>query len=270
MITENMRIIENRELKSSYHLLRLKSDKIAPRVRPGQFVHIRIPTLNESALRRPFSIFRAENNELSILYKQVGQGTAALASLCPDTEINAFGPLGNGFPEPDKDKYPVLISGGYGIAPLYLVATRSPVKGCVMAGAANSENLFFLEDFRRTGWQVFTATEDGSSGTRGFVTEVLSEWLKNNKNITPEFFVCGPDPMLQAVSHIAIKEGVTAWISMDRHMGCGVGACLACVQKIKTDDHASSTTGKQWTWARVCTDGPVFECSKIVWEGKES
>ena len=122
-----------------------------------------------------------------------------------------------------------------------------------------------MPDFTALGWTVHVATEDGSLGTRGRVTRALDEWLAaEGTKTTPEFFACGPNPMLRAVGERALAGGWKAWLSIDRHMGCGVGACLTCVQKIRAPD-----TPAGWIWARVCREGPVFECREVVWEELE-
>jgi dihydroorotate dehydrogenase electron transfer subunit len=114
--------------------------------------------------------------------------------------------------------------------------------------------------FLELGWEVQIATEDGSMGIKGFVTAALDDWLANrDDNIIPEFFVCGPDGLLKAIGDRAIAGDWQGWLSLDKHMGCGVGACLACVQKIKNGDGAE-------VWKRVCKDGPVFESREIVWD----
>ena len=117
-----------------------------------------------------------------------------------------------------------------------------------------------MSEFERLGWEVRICTEDGSLGLRGRVTDALDAWLAEEAaGVTPEFFACGPNAMLRAVGDRAERGGWTAWLSMDRSMGCGVGACLTCVQKMRGENG-------DWTWARVCREGPVFECRQIVWE----
>lgn len=225
--------------------------------RPGQFIHLRIPHLESSVLRRPFSIYRADAEQIAILYKTVGVGTDALARLPNGEPVSLMGPLGNGFPVPAADAVPVLVAGGYGVAPLWLLASRAERKGILFVGAAQAEDVLLVDAFRELGWPVEIATEDGSRGAEGLVTDVLDRWLAASGDQVPEFFACGPDGMLKAVGERAVARGCNAWLSLDKHMGCGVGACLACVQKVRKDDGNG--------WARVCRDGPVFEARKIVW-----
>jgi dihydroorotate dehydrogenase electron transfer subunit len=267
MLIENTIILSHRPIKGGYRLLTLKSGKIAPMVLPGQFVHLRVPTLADAVLRRPFSVFRAQAGRLAILYKAVGKGTQAMESLRAGDKINLVGPLGNGYPNVRPNNLPVLVAGGYGMAALYLVAQRAKVKGIVFVGGKRADDILCVEDFRKLGWTVRVATEDGSAGQKGLVTHILDAWFsKDLRGRTPEFFACGPNGLLKAVCERANRGNWPGWVSMDRHMGCGLGACLACVQKVRMKDAAGMET---WAWARVCTEGPVFACRDIVWDADE-
>jgi dihydroorotate dehydrogenase electron transfer subunit len=212
-------------------------------------------------LRRPFSVFDADAGVLSLLYKVVGRGTSAMMSVRVGDNISIIGPLGNGFPESMPNTIPLLVAGGYGVAPLYLLAKRMRTRGLLFVGGRGSDDILCVDLFRELGWQVEIATEDGTIGEKGFVTVALEHWLEHNHNLVPEFFVCGPDGLLRAVGNRAIAGGWRGWLSLDKHMGCGVGACLACVQKIREEDGTV-------VWKRVCKDGPVFEAREIVWEAK--
>ena len=170
------------------------------------------------------------------------------------------GPLGNGFPTTlGTNLSPVLIGGGYGVAPLYFLARRLSRCGILFVGGAKAVDILLAQDFRDIGWDVRIATDDGSLGDKGLVTVPLDAWLKAGaEKIHPEFYACGPNGMLKAVGERAIKGNSQAWLSLDRHMGCGVGACLACVQKVRLSG--------QETLARVCKDGPIFESREVIWE----
>lgn len=258
MLLEKVTIQYNDPVQSGYVLMALYVPDMTGVVRPGQFVHLRIPNRPDLVLRRPFSIYRAdENGVLSILYKKVGEGTRGMATLKAGTTMDVMGPLGNGYPDAAVHKTPVLVAGGYGVAALYLVAKRSPKKGILIAGGRTADDMLCLDEFASLGWDVRVTTDDGSMGTKGFVTQVLDGVLQEYGD-KAELFACGPEGMLKAVSERGMQWGATAWISLDHHMACGVGACLACVQKINYDG--------QEKLARVCKDGPVFECRTIVWE----
>jgi dihydroorotate dehydrogenase electron transfer subunit len=260
MLVENARIVRHAELSRHYRQLTIAAAHIASHVRPGQFVTIRLPMLHDAVLRRPFSVFKADHGALTIIYRAVGRGTRVMTQLRRGDELSVMGPLGHGFPTRlGATAFPVLVAGGYGVAPLYLLAKALPHPGVLFVGGAGKADVLCLRDFKQMAWPAHVATEDGSMGDRGLVTEVLDRWLAAKPaTVKPVFFACGPHGMLKAVGERAIRGGWKAWLSLDRHMACGVGACLACVQRVRRD-------GEE-TWARACTDGPVFEAREIVWD----
>lgn len=259
MIQEKGKVLEVSRICNDYRLIRISCPRIVAEARPGQFVHILVPRLDGSVLRRPFSIYSAESGILSIIFKVVGRGTHAMGYLSARDELSVIGPLGNGFPAPEKGKLPVLVAGGYGVAPLVFFAKHAGVSGIVFAGGRTADDLLCGNDFEGLGWDVVFTTDDGSTGIKGLVVDAVRQRLSGKRSdVVPEFFACGPDGMLKALSALAIDHGWTAWLSLDKHMGCGVGACLACVHKINAPDGSTS-------WKRVCKDGPVFEAREIVW-----
>ena len=257
---EITRVIEHAELGNGYRYLVLDAPKLASALRPGQFVHVRVPALETSALRRPFSVFDAADGRVSLLYKTVGRGTAALNAARPGETVRVLGPLGHGFPD-RCDGVALLVGGGYGVAPLHFLARRllalgkrpSDVK--LFVGGRTQGDLLALDRFAALGIGLHTATNDGSVGAKGFVTEPLDEVLAALRRAGGafEFFVCGPDGLLKAVAERAVGTGAKGWISMDRHMVCGVGACYACIQKTVRGN------------SRCCIEGPVFAAEDIVW-----
>ena len=261
MQLENAVVTDHQEVSGGrYRVLTLRSPHVAATAQPGQFVHLRVPLLQAAVLRRPFSIYNAADDRIAILYKAIGTGTRMMLRLQPGEAVSLMGPLGNGFRNlPGPDAIPVLVAGGYGAAPLSLLARRVPVRGRVFIGGAGRADILCEPEFKALGWPVDVATEDGSQGTRGLVTAPLDAWLAGLKPpATPFFYACGPHGMLRAVGERAVARGWTAWLSLDRHMGCGVGACLACVQRVRRDG--------QPAWARVCKEGPVFEAREIIWD----
>lgn len=257
MLDEKCIVEEHSEIGSGYRLLVLAAPAIAASVKPGQFVHVRVPALEESALRRPFSVFDAEGGRVSILYKTVGRGTAALNRVEAGETLNVEGPLGKGFPE-ECSGVALLVGGGYGVAPLYFLARRLLAKGVearLFVGGRTKDDLLALDRFAALGVKTFPATNDGSFGTKGFAVVPLDEELRTlrESGTAFELFACGPDGLLKAVSDRALSLGVPGWISADRHMICGVGACYACIQKTVSGN------------ARCCIDGPVFKASELVW-----
>ncbi len=276
MLVENTQVISNSPLANDYWMLTLKAPQIAPQARPGQFVHLRIPNYNQAVLRRPFSIFKAEDSAVALLYHCIGPGTRLMTHLQAGAAVSLLGPLGNGFPPIRPETTPVLIGGGYGLAALYMLAQRAPHGGDIFIGGGCATDILCVTECQQLGWQVHIATEDGSQGSKGLVTDVLDAWLSQvQAKDALEFFACGPMGMLQAIAQRAQAGGWKAWLSLDQLIGCGLGACLACVQKVKTRPpagHLKQTPASQpdWQWARVCLDGPVFESRDIVWNGNES
>ncbi len=259
MNIENASILKQEKVTGDYNVLVLDVPGVSAHAQPGQFVHILVPRLENHVLRRPFSLYGVEDRTISILYKRVGKGTAALNLLQPGEEMSVMGPLGNGFPM-ECDCHPVLVAGGYGVAPLCFLAEKLGKKGDLFVGGRSEADILCIEDFEKLGWNVHIATEDGSVGQKGLVTEILDAWLNERADEDkPVFYACGPDGMLKALGNLAESKGATAWLSLDKHMGCGAGACLACVHKLRKKDGSEE-------WGRVCKDGPVFECREIVWE----
>ena len=263
---EKCKILSHEDSAPGYRTLVFSAPQIAAAVVPGQFVHVKVPRLDDAALRRPFSVFDAdaEAGTLTVLYKIVGKGTEALAKENVGAEVEVIGPLGFGFPV-QCNGVPLLVGGGYGVAPLYFLAKRMLKAGVaekpvLFVGGRTKDDLLAVDMFRNLGIEVHTATNDGSEGVKGFVTEPLDDELitlrETGKSF--EFFTCGPDGLLKAVAHRALGTGSKGWISMDRHMICGVGACFACIQKLKRPN------GEIWN-ARCCVNGPVFKAEEIVW-----
>jgi dihydroorotate dehydrogenase electron transfer subunit len=255
----NALVLSQNALNAGYQCLVLEVPEIAADARPGQFVHVRIAGLEQAALRRPFSIYQAGDGRLSILYKTVGRGTEQLNRLRPGDRLSVMGPLGNGFPLETQGRVPLLVAGGYGVAPLSFLASRLPRKGVLLVGGRTAADILCTEDFTALGWDVAVATMDGSRGVKGLVTALLDDWLADTAHPAALFYACGPDGMLRAVGERALRAGAPGWLSLDKHMVCGVGACLACVQRLRRPD------GSTWL-ARVCRDGPIFEAGEIAWE----
>jgi dihydroorotate dehydrogenase electron transfer subunit len=258
MFEQTAQIVANEREAGRYFRLVVRAPQIAPHVQPGQFAHIRVLPMKDALLRRPFSIFQVAGDTFSILYKEVGKGTEALARMSAGEELSVLGPLGHGFTvPPPTGELPLLVAGGYGMAALYLLAQRSPRKGIVFVGGRQREDILCEAEFRALGWEVRVATEDGSHGEQGLVTQPLLAELRHDR-AGRKLFACGPTPMLKAIGQIADKFNLPAELSLDEHMCCGMGVCLACVTPIKTADG--------WEYQRACTEGPVFDARDIAWE----
>jgi dihydroorotate dehydrogenase electron transfer subunit len=258
MVEQTVQIISNQRDTDLYFRLVVRAPQIAPLVQPGQFAHIRILPLKDALLRRPFSIYQVSGETFSILYKAVGQGTEVLSRMRAGEELNAIGPLGHGFsvPKPGGET-PLLVAGGYGMAAMYLLAQRSPQKGIVFVGGRRRVDILCEKEFQALGWDVWVATEDGSHGEKGLVTQPLVTELRHSK-ANRKLYACGPTPMLRAIGRIADEFNVPAEVSADEHMCCGVGVCLTCVIPVKV--------GEGWEYQRTCTEGPVFDSRQVLWE----
>ena len=261
MLEQTVQIVSNERDTDSYFRLVLSAPQIAPLIEPGQFAHVRIPPLKDALLRRPFSIFQVAGDTFSILYKNVGKGTDALARMRAGEELSVIAPLGHGFTIPKAGgETPLLVAGGYGMAAMFLLAQRSPQKGIVFVGGRRRVDILCEKEFAALSWEVRATTEDGSHGEKGLVTQPLLAALRTPHSAlrTRKLFACGPTPMLKAVGKIAADFNLPCELSMDEHMCCGVGVCLTCVIPVKTDGG--------WEYQRTCTEGPVFDSQQIVWE----
>lgn len=258
MLEQTVQIVSNQREGDLYFRLVVRAPAIAPLVQPGQFAHVRIPPLKTALLRRPFSIFQVAGDTFSILYKTVGAGTGELSRMRPGEELSVIAPLGRGFtvPAPGAET-PLLVAGGYGMAAMYLLAQRSPQRGIVFVGGRRQEDILCEAEFAALGWEVRATTQDGSYGETGLVTAPLLAELRRGV-AGRKIFSCGPTPMLRAVGKMAEEFQVPAELSLDEHMCCGVGVCLACVVPVKA--------GEGWEYKRSCTEGPVFDSRVIAWD----
>ena len=222
--------------------------ELAKGARPGQFISV---YSKDSArmLPRPISLCEIEKDALRIVYRVVGEGTAEFSSYGSGDSIEIMGPFGNGFPL--KEKKAFLIGGGIGIPPMVELAKQLTCEKQIVAGYR--DELFLTEELSKNG-ALYIATEDGSAGTKGNVLDAIRE-----RDLSAEvIYACGPTPMLRAVKAYAQEKGIEAWLSLEERMGCGVGACLACVCRSKEVDEHSQVHNK-----RICKDGPVFLAGEV-------
>lgn len=236
--------------------LRLRSGEIAEEALPGQFLSLYSGN-GSRLLPRPISICEIDkdNGILRVVYRVTGPGTGTeeFSRLKPGDGVEVLGPLGNGFPlRLAEGKRVFLIGGGIGIPPL--LETAKQLRGEKMIVLGYRDELFLREEFEAYG-KVYTATEDGSAGTRGNVLDAVREHALEGDLI----FACGPLPMLRALKAYGLEKGIPCYVSMEERMACGVGACLACVcESEELDDH-SYVHNK-----RVCRDGPVFLSTEVI------
>ena len=234
-------------------LLRLRSEQPLPDIVPGQFVQVRVDNSTSTYLRRPISIHNVDfqQNEITLLIQQIGEGTRHLAQTKEGDIINMVLPLGNGFSFPAKGERSLLVGGGIGIAPLFYFAKVLNEKGVsptLLLGGKSKSDLIRLVDYQRLG-ESFVTTEDGSLGEKGFVT-MHSIWQKQSFD---KIYVCGPKPMMKAVAKLAAEKGIWCEVSLENLMACGLGACLCCVEDT-VDGNVC-----------VCKEGPVFNTRRLKW-----
>jgi dihydroorotate dehydrogenase electron transfer subunit len=250
-------VLDHREIAPEHFVMTLDAPEIAESVRPGQFVMVRSLGAWDPLLPRAFSVYHAdpEGGCIDILYREVGRGTSRLRQHEPGMMVHVWGPLGNQFSLPEGERI-ILVGGGVGIPPLAfwaqsLAQLAVPMELVALIGAATQDYLVGLEQFRRSRALVRTATDDGSSGHHGYVTELLPQFLRG---VRANVYACGPMPMLAAVARIVEPQGVWAELALEAPMACGVGACLGC-----------TVLHRKGGYARVCTDGPVFQAGEIGW-----
>ncbi len=251
----DLTVTENIRLHSNYVLIKLTQSAPLPEMLPGQFAEIRVDGSNTTFLRRPISINYVDRktNEVWFLVQLVGDGTRKLATVQKGDTVNVVMPLGNGFTLPDTaDKKVLLVGGGVGTAPMLYLGEALLKMGCkpvFLLGARSKNDLLQLDQFAAFG-DVYTTTEDGSMGEKGYVT--MHSVLQNQK--FDMIYTCGPKPMMMAVAKYAKANGIECEVSLENTMACGVGACLCCVEK--TDEgHVC-----------VCKEGPVFNIKKLLWQ----
>ncbi|OGV45277.1 MAG: hypothetical protein A2017_08725 [Lentisphaerae bacterium GWF2_44_16] len=260
-IQEQGKIIRNAELQDSYRKLELYAPGICAETKAGQFVHMQISGLRDRILRRPFSISDVnKDGVLTIIYKVVGAGTEVLSTQEEGSTCSLLGPLGTPFSLPGKDEIPVIVAGGYGAAATYLLAKRAESKGVMLLGARSEKDLILTKEFSDIPFELRTATEDGSTGDKCLVTDLLETIIREKSAKKLRFYGCGPHGMLMAMGKILIENGLDGELSLDHLMCCGVGACFACVVKVKADNEDG------WRYARTCKEGPVFNASSIYYE----
>ena len=212
---------------------------------PGQFVNIKLDGL---FLRRPISVCDCTDGELTIIYKVVGKGTEQMSKMVDGDVLDVLSGLGNGYDTDTSGDRPLLLGGGVGVPPMYMLCKKLIGEGkqvSVILGFNTRDEVFYEDEFKAIGASVTVTTVDGSYGTRGFVTDAMK-----NMDYT-YFYTCGPEPMLRAVYSASVTSGQ---FSFEERMGCGFGACMGCSCK--------TVTG----YKRICKDGPVLKKEEILWE----
>lgn len=252
-IQNRFKIAGNEKICPRFYKLSLDAGLILKSIKPGQFIHIRVSDSLIPFFRRPFSVFRARKY-VEILYEPIGAGTTILSQKKPGETLDILGPLGNSFSLPPKGtKQVVMIGGGIGIAPFLMLSdilAKKNLEMILLYGGRTRGHVFKMTDFKKNGCKVFVATDDGSVGAKGYVSNLFSKINSDLK--TTVLYTCGPHAMMHAVQKFAKEKNLYCEASCEEVMACALGACLGC--SIKT------TRGYKTT----CYDGPVFDIREVI------
>ena len=274
-----VRIVENVPIAKQTYRLRFDCQEIATRIVPGQFVMIRLADGDDPLLARPFALYdtvlgvSGKPVGLDIVYLVLGKMTTRLAGLLPGTELDVWGPLGNGFSSQESGHL-VMVAGGIGQTPFPALAQEAfgrrsygdPPRSVAAVqrvtlcyGARSSDYLADIDRFEHLGVDVRVSTDDGTAGHKGLVTDLVKDVLYEKKaDEQIRIVCCGPEPMMESVAAIAAQSDISCQVSLETPMACGIGICFSCVTRVR------DATG-EWDYKRTCVDGPVFEASQIEW-----
>jgi dihydroorotate dehydrogenase electron transfer subunit len=268
-------VIENVLLAGSTYRIRLQAPELARAIRPGQFLMIRLPHTTDPLLGRPFALYdtvldaQGQATAVDVVYLVVGKVTGLLAQARPGDPVEVWGPLGNGFHDLGQPGHVALVAGGIGQTPFLAHVRellgqrgyggrpprRTAQRVSLYYGVRTADLAAGVEDFRAAGAEVHLASDDGSLGFHGYVTQLLE------RREPPGHLVgCGPEPMLRALAALARRWQVPCHLSLETPMACGLGICFSCVTRVRTVGG--------WDYRRVCTDGPVFDAACLAWDGE--
>ena len=255
---EKTTVLRVEQFTDLHFRITLEAPQIAAAARPGQFVMIHTGRGKDPLLRRPFSIHQTSGERtIQIYFKVVGRGTDILARVRDGETLSVFGPLGRGY-RVKTDGPAVLVAGGLGIAPMLFLAKeisrvkKDSTEDLILLGARDKAEIVpLIDDFQQFGIHVQTATDDGSHGHHGFVTELLMQHELSKKSTV---YSCGPEPMMAGVAGICKAAGIACQVSVESVMACGMGACLGCTRPAKNG-----------TYTHVCINGPVYNAEELIW-----
>ncbi|SHI74349.1 dihydroorotate oxidase B, electron transfer subunit [Malonomonas rubra DSM 5091] len=268
-------ILSNQEISPGYYRMRILAPEYNKLAQPGQFVMFRVQRSLPPLLRRPFGIFRVgyaapdcdgmpQKEFVELIYKVVGSGTEIMQDLHQGDRVELLGPLGRGFDLGDPDEEKILVGGGIGLVPLYMLAEKLVANSNVrlLMGGRTRDDIITVTEFERLGVGTYVSTEDGSLGEEGLVTQVLERKLKKYPNA--QVYACGPMPMIDAVQKICAAHSTPLQVSLEALMACGVGACLGCV--VKGAGHSEENP----QYLCTCKQGPVFQAEQLDWNRLEN
>jgi dihydroorotate dehydrogenase electron transfer subunit len=279
-IARQMRVtvVSNEPMARDTWRLRLECPELGRIILPGQFLMLRLPGRDDPLLGRPFALYdtwldaTGAVGGIDVGYLVVGRMTRRLPLVRSGDQLEAWGPLGNGFAA-TRCGHLIMVAGGIGQTPFLAVgrealggrqygeprrqaAQSSKVTLCY--GVRSADLAAGVDDFRQAGVDVCLSTDDGTAGRHGLVTHLLAELLDEIHGENCRVLCCGPDPMMEAVAELTTQRGVRCEVSLETPMACGIGICFSCVVKVRQPDG-------QWDYKRTCFEGPVFDANKIVW-----
>jgi dihydroorotate dehydrogenase electron transfer subunit len=278
-LCDTVTVLANEMIACDTYRLRFSAPEMASRFLPGQFLMLRLTSCDDPLIGRPLALYDCVTDEtgnpaaIDVVYLVAGKLTSRLARLMPGQELSVWGPLGNGFIPRKCDKL-VMVAGGIGQTPFLALAKEvlgrqqygsparfvAPVDTVVFCyGARTADALAGVDDFRELGIDVRLATDDGTVGHHGYVSDVLDDVLAE-RSVSDRVHVvcCGPEPMMEAVARVTLAADVSCEVSLEEPMACGIGICFACVARIRTHDG-------QWDYQRTCVEGPVYDARQVVW-----
>lgn len=264
-------VLSHKKYGEHYHSLTIVAPEIGEKVRPGQFVNISCGTGRANILRRPFSVYRVHKrggwaSTIEIVFDVHGPGTHYLSQLRSHASVDVIGPLGRGFALPKRRAHCMVVGGGIGAAPMFFLADElrnDNHRVDVILGARSVGYLLNAIDARRLASVCRITTDDGSSGDQGRVTDVMAEMIERCG--TEIVYACGPHPMLAAVSRMAGEMKIPVQVAVEELMACGYGVCMTCVMPLRKASKIKTSGDDEITYARSCTEGPVFNGTQVIW-----
>lgn len=261
MIEQDAEILWNRSIAPGVFLMALRSPEVVAAAGPGQFVMVRVSRRFDPLLRRPFSIAGVRgDDQFLLLYRVIGRGTGIMAEKEEGERLSILGPLGRGFEITGAEEVAILAAGGMGVAPLFFLAqTLKSRKAHFLMGFGGSRDVINPDEMGLGEIEVSVATEDGTCGRTGLVTDLLETSLlrHGSERATVSIFACGPLPMLKEVAKMTLNEHLPCQVSLETSMACGLGACQGCAAK--------ASSSEERVFYHVCQDGPVFPVRAIDW-----
>ena len=279
-VQDTVDVVENVQLARDTYRIRFRCPEIAARIVPGQFIMLRLAGVDDPLIGRPLALYDTvppigeedgAGEQIDVVYLVKGKLTSRLVEYQPGQRLDVWGPLGNGFPA-EPIGHLILVAGGIGQTPFLALAqealgkrrygdrSRRPARSgrvTLCYGARTADLLAGVEDFQAAGVDVRIATDDGSRGHHGLVTDLLRQTLAESDE-DRRIVCCGPEPMMEAVAKVAAQTDTSCLVSLETPMACGIGICFTCVARVRD-------ANGQWDYKRTCVDGPVFDAGAIVW-----